>query len=339
MAGSVRNIINEDAELICSKVDLGTLDGKTILISGASGLLGVYFITCLKLLNEKGLNIKTVAVFRSELPNYLLQGEFPNLQIFKGDITDIGFCKSLPNADLIVHAAGYGQPIKFMDEPEKTLKLNTFSSFLLFDKLNKGGRFLFVSSSEVYSGLDAQVYTEEQIGNTNTSHPRACYIEGKRGGEAICYAYSSKGVNAYSVRLAHTYGPGTKKGDKRVILSFIEKALQGKIEMLDDGKALRTYCYIADAVEIMWHVLLKGTQNVYNLGGNSQTSIAGLAKTIGGIMNVPVIVPESTQSVSGAPADVQLDMTRVRTEFGKTDYIPLNEGLRRTIDWYLTINA
>ncbi|WP_448702962.1 NAD-dependent epimerase/dehydratase family protein [Mucilaginibacter sp. AW1-3] len=339
MTVSVKNIIQEDAKLICNKIDFNALHGKTILISGASGLLGVYFITCLKLLNESGLDIKTIAVFRSELPDYLLQGEFPNLQIFKGDITDYEFCKSLPNADFIVHAAGYGQPIKFMDEPEKTIKLNTFSTFLLFDKLNKGGHFLFVSSSEVYSGLTTQVYTEEQIGTTNTSHPRACYIEGKRGGEAICYAYSSKGVNAHSVRLAHTYGPGTKKGDKRVILSFIEKALQGKIEMLDAGEALRTYCYIADAVEIMWNILLKGTQSVYNLGGNSQTSIAGLAQSIGKIMGVPVIVPESTQGVSGAPTDVQLDMTRVRTEFGKTDYVQLDEGLQRTINWYLNINA
>lgn len=334
----INNIIETDAKSICNKIDLGVIDGKTILITGASGLIGVYFLTCLKLLFEKGIKVNIAAVFRTELPDYLLLEEFRNLKIFKGDITNYEFCKTLPEADFIIHAAGYGQPMKFMEEPEKTLKLNTFSTFLLFDKLKRDGHFLFISSSEVYSGLDEKIYTENQIGTTNTSHPRACYIEGKRGGEAICYAYRSKGVKAHSVRLAHTYGPGTKKGDKRVILSFIEKALSGKIELMDDGSAVRTYCYIADAIEIMWNVLINGTQDVYNLGGNSQTTIAGLAQKIGKIMNVPVIFPNTKTGVSGAPADVKLDMARVKNEFGKSDYISLDDGLKRTVDWYLNVN-
>ena len=208
----------------------------------------------------------------------------------------------------------------------------------MFDKLKPSGHFLFISSSEVYSGLKKEVYSEDDIGSTNTSHSRACYIEGKRGGEAICNAYRTKGISAASVRLAHTYGPGTKKGDKRVILSFIEKALNGKIELVDDGKALRTYCYIGDAVEIMWKIFLFGKQAVYNLGGNSQTSIAGLGKSIGEILHVPVIIPETNNAVSGAPEDVKLDMTRVKEEFGKQDYVPLAEGLKRTISWYLEVN-
>jgi nucleoside-diphosphate-sugar epimerase len=329
------NIIEEDAKKICDSLDLDRLNNKTIIITGASGLLGVYFLSCLKVLADRGSNIVTAAIFRSELPAYLIERNYPGLQIFQGDITDYAFCQTLPAADFIIHAAGYGQPMKFMEDPELTLKLNTFSAFLLFDKLKTGGHFMFISSSEVYNGLKRELYTEDEIGTTNTTHPRSCYIEGKRGGEAICNAYRSKGVKASSVRLAHTYGPGTKKGDKRVILSFIEKALAGKIEMLDKGEAIRTYCYVADAVEIMWNILLSARQPVYNLGGNSQTSIAGLAQSIGEIMNVPVIIPPSDNSVAGAPEDVKLDMSKVLKEFGKEKYIPLNEGLERTINWYL----
>ena len=332
------SVIEEDCISICKKIDFSTLDGKSVLITGASGLLGVYFLTCLKQLNELGINVKVIAIFRSELPDYFLLRDFSNLQIFKGDITDYNFCQTLPPADLIIHAEGYGQPMKFMEEPEKTLKLNTFSTFLLFDKLKPQGHFLFISSSEVYSGLKKSIYTEDDIGITNTTYPRACYIEGKRGGEAICNAYRSKGVKASSIRLAHTYGPGTKKGDKRVILSFIEKALNGKIELLDDGKAIRTYCYIADAIEIMWRVLLTGKQPIYNLGGNSHTSIAGLAQNIGDIFKVPVIVPTIGNGVSGAPEDVKLDMSKTENEFGEINYTTLNTGLQRTIKWYLAIN-
>ncbi len=312
-----RNVIEEDAKAICYGINFNILENKTILITGASGLLGVYFLSCLKLLSEKGRNVKIVAVFRSELPSYLINSNFINLQILKGDITDYNFCSTLPKADFIIHAAGYGQPLRFMENPEITLKLNTFSTFLLFDKLKKDGHFMFVSSSEVYSGLRKDLYTENDIGTTNTTHTRACYIEGKRGGEAICNSYRSKGVKATSVRLAHTYGPGTKQGDKRVILSFIEKALGGKIEMIDSGEAVRTYCYIADAVEILWRILLSAAEPVYNLSGNSQTTIAELANKIGKIMNVPVMMPPTRDGLAGAPEEVKLDMTKVKNEFGK----------------------
>ena len=332
------NIIQKDAEEICEKVDFSCLKGKTILISGASGLIGGYLLLCLKLVSKSISGINVIAVFRSDLPNYIITSEFENLHIYKGDITEVSFCQSLPLADFIVHAAGYGQPIKFMQAPEKTLKLNTFSTFLLFDRLNSGGSFLFVSSSEVYSGLNADIYSESQIGNTNTTHPRACYIEGKRGGEAICNAFKIQGVKASSVRLGHTYGPGTKEGDKRVILSFIEKAMNGKIEMLDKGEAVRTYCYISDAVEIIWSILFSCKEPIYNLGGTSRTSIAGLADCIGEIMNVSVSLPETINSVAGAPEDVRLDMSKVESEFSKTTYVDLKEGLQRTISWYLNKN-
>jgi nucleoside-diphosphate-sugar epimerase len=331
------NVIEQDSAAILAVVDFSQLENKTILITGASGLLGVYFLTCLKIVSEKVNGIQIVAVFRSELPNYMAESDFSNLSIFKGDISDSAFCLSLPAVDFIIHAAGYGQPLKFMDAPVKTLQLNTFSTFLLFDKLKPNGHFMFISSSEVYSGLKASIYTEEQIGSTNTTHPRACYIEGKRGGEAICNAYRLQGVKASSVRLAHTYGPGTKKGDKRVILSFIEKALKGEITMMDKGEAVRTYCYISDAIEIMWHILFSCKEPVYNLCGRSQTSIAGVAETIGRIMQVPVVTPEKDNSVAGAPADVQLEMAKVKNEFGKDSYINLEDGLSKTINWYKNI--
>ncbi|MBC7475209.1 MAG: NAD-dependent epimerase/dehydratase family protein [Candidatus Sericytochromatia bacterium] len=332
-----KSIIETDSEFICRTIDFIPLENKTVLITGASGLLGVYFLTCLKLISETIQGIKIIAVFRSELPEYLSEKEFNNLSVFKGDISDSLFCETLPKADFIIHAAGYGQPLKFMSAPVKTIKLNTFTTFLLFDKLKTNGNFLFISSSEVYNGLSGKIYKESQIGTTNTTDSRACYIEGKRGGEAICNSYRQQGVNASSVRLGHTYGPGTKKGDKRVILSFIEKALKGKITLMDKGEAVRTYCYISDAVEIMWKILLSCKEPIYNLGGISKMNIAGVAQTIANIINVPVIIPQDVNSVVGAPEDVQLDMKLVTNEFGKNTFVSFEEGIKKTVDWYKSL--
>ncbi|MCK4918249.1 MAG: NAD-dependent epimerase/dehydratase family protein [Candidatus Pacebacteria bacterium] len=333
-------IIENDAKDTCKKIDFTELLGKSIMITGASGLIGTYFLACLKILNDKNPGkIKVIAVMQNESSDHLKSFlNFNNADIYKGDLTNIDFCKELPSADYIIHAAGYGQPGLFMKDPVKTLKLNTLTTYNLFEKLSINGKFLFVSSSEVYSGSPNLPYKETDIGTTNTTHPRSCYIEAKRCGEAICKAYYNLGIEAKSARLSLAYGPGTKKNDSRVINSFIKKAIDGKIELLDEGKAKRTYCYVSDAIEIMWGILFSGKDPIYNVGGKSKTTIGELAKKIGFILNVPVIFPKSsTNTIQGAPEDVFLDMSKIEKEFHKNKYIPLDKGLKKTINWQLEL--
>jgi nucleoside-diphosphate-sugar epimerase len=340
----LEKILTDDALLVNKKVDLKSLSGKDIIITGASGLIGINLLMSLRVFSEKSGKKKPphiTAVFHNDIPEYLKEVlMFKTLSIRNGDVTDEKFITSLPAADFIVHAAGYAQPGKFMQDEVKTIAVNTTATVSLLKKLKPNGKFLFVSSSEVYSGLPNPPYKESQIGITNTTHPRACYIEGKRCGEAICHAYYKQGVEARSVRLSLAYGPGTRKGDARALSSFIEKGMSGKIEMMDHGKAKRTYCYISDAVEIMWGVLLQGTKPIYNVGGFSVITIVGLAKRIAKIMNAKVIVPKYAKQLPGAPANVRLDMTSVATEFKKTkkDYENLNVGLRNTIEWQKEIS-
>ena len=329
------DIIAADAREIVRRVDLSELQRKSVLVTGASGLLGVSFLACLKEMNlEAEENVHVNAVIHTDPPPYYKAFfKDADFQFIRGDLTDTSFCESLPNADYIVHAAGYGQPGRFMENPVKTLQLSTTVTFSLFERLNPQGKFLFISSSEVYSGLTTPPHRESEIGTTNTTHFRSCYIEGKRCGEAICNAYRAQGVEAKSARLALAYGPGTRKGDRRVLNAFIEKGLKGTINLMDRGKAKRTYCYVADAVEIMWHILLYGKEPIYNVGGNSRTTIADLARQIGEALNVPVVFPTESDGIKGVPSDVFLDMSLVQREFNKTDYVPFDVGLARTIEW------
>ncbi len=328
-------IIEDDAKEICSKVDLSEIKGKSILITGASGLMGHYFLACLKVLLGQNDSKTKVYCIAQNPPNYWHEFvDYAGAEVLRGDLTDADFCKSLPEADFIIHGAGYGQPGKFLSDPVKTLKLNVCTTFSLFEKLKPNGKFLFVSSSEVYSGLTSSPYKESQIGTTNTDHPRSCYIEGKRGGEAICNAYRSKGVQAKSARVALGFGPGTKLDDARVLHSFINRGLkQGKIELIDAGDAKRTYCYIADVVEILWQILLNGTEVIYNVGGVAKITIAELANLIGKYLKVPVIFPNSAAVMPGAPLDVELDLSRVKNEFNKNTFVPFDKALISTIEW------
>lgn len=335
--------IQKDVESILTKVDFTELNDKSILITGASGLLGHYLIASLKQAFKKGVQIHDIfLVVKSEPTDCFMEliRDIP-VKTLTGDLTNLLFLSSLPNTDYIIHAAGYGQPGKFMMDPVKTLALNTVATLQLFEKLKQGGKYLFLSTSEVYSGLNQPPFQEEQIGTTNTDHFRACYIEGKRSGEALVYAFRLRGINAKSARLSLAYGPGTRTDDARVINDFIRKAiLEKKIELKDSGSSMRTYLYVTDAVEILFNILFKGGQGVYNVGGHSRTSILDLAGAIGNITGIPVSSPGSNQTgVTGAPDDVYLDMTRAETEFGKKDYVSLTTGLQKTIEWQTYLYA
>ncbi len=233
----------------------------------------------------------------------------------------------LPKADYIIHAAGYGQPAKFSKEKLKTIYANTDILHSLFKRLKPGGKFLYISTSEIYSGAKPP-YKETDIGTTSPLHPRACYIEGKRCGEAICLAYREQGFDVKIARLGLGYGPGTKKGDTRALHSFIEQAITtGKIVLMDKGESIRTYCYIDDVIQMLLHILFDGKDIVYNVGGTSRITIAELALLIGKLTGAKVIFGE--KGLEGAPEDVSLDLSK----WGDRQFIQLEEGLKKTIKW------
>jgi UDP-glucuronate decarboxylase len=328
----MHNIIKDDIEGIFEKIDFTELKDKSILITGASGLVGVYTVSCLKEI-YKDLNIKIYVWVRNEIDSKFIE-LFNDCYVIKKDITERSSFNDLPNFDYIIHAAGYGQPGKFLENKIKTIEINTTSTINLFNKLNIGGKFLFVSTSELYSGLDYDSIDEYQIGTTNTNHPRSCYIEGKRCGESICYAYRQMGVDVKIVRLSLAYGPGTKKDDNRVLNSIIQKGIfDENIKLMDQGDAVRTYCYITDVIEMFWNILFFGKENLYNVGGESVISILGLAKIIGNEFNKEVMLPNVTQVLKGSPKIVNISIDRYLKEFKKNNFTTLQDGVGKTIKW------
>ncbi|MDD2541614.1 MAG: NAD-dependent epimerase/dehydratase family protein [Desulfuromonadaceae bacterium] len=330
------SIIEDDANRILADAPLDGVAGKSVLLTGASGLIGTYILATLREFSRRNpIPICVTALVQSEPTNsFKAFLDFEGAKIIIGDITNTCFVQKLNKFDFIIHAAGYGQPGRFMEDPVKTININTSVTMALFEKLNISGRFLFLSSSEIYSGLPAPPYQETQIGVTNTTHPRSCYIEGKRCGEAICNAFRNRGVNASSARVSLAYGPGTKPHDCRVLNKFIERGItQNKITLQDSGSAKRTYCYVSDTVEILFHILLRGKEPIYNVGGFSRTTIAELAQKVGAYLGKPVQFPDISQELGGAPDDVFLDMSLVERDFKKIKYMPFDKGLEQTIEW------
>ena len=141
-------------------------------------------------------------------------------------------------------------------------------------------------------------------------------------------------VNIKILRLSLAYGPGTKKNDNRVLNSLIEKGLtQDYIKLLDNGTAVRTYCYITDVVEMFWNVLLFGKESLYNIGGKSVISILELAELIAKNLDKKVLLPEIEKELAGNPKIVNISLQKYLNEFNKNTFVSLEDGIKKTINW------
>lgn len=331
----LRSILNNDAEIVNQNISLKPLEGSIITITGASGLVGLNLTASIIKYNEtikNKIHINAVSYNKTAgATAELFENEY--VSEICCDLSDATFVDQIPMSNFIIHSAGYGQPGKFLDDKWKTLAINATGTAELIKKVIKGGSFLFLSSSEIYSGKEDGLNIETDIGTTGPEHPRACYIEGKRTGEAIVNIARENGIKASSARLALAYGPGTKNDDKRVLNQLIKKGLDGKIDLLDEGSAMRTYGYISDVVIMLLNILIDNKYAVYNVGGKSRISIKELAQMIGNILNVPVKIPNTNSFMTDAPKVVGLNLERVELAYNLKNYVDLNYGLQQTIKW------
>ncbi|MDC1162753.1 NAD-dependent epimerase/dehydratase family protein [Candidatus Pelagibacter sp.] len=336
MINKTFKIINDECSDLYSQSKFKFLKNKKILITGASGLIGQYLIGFfLHSLSKKYKPKKIVLITRSKLPNHLnflkKNKYFEHRKINLSNITKLNMGKF----DYIIHGATYAQPLKFTKNNIETILLNTAVTNELIKLMNKKSKFLFISSSELYSGLVKSKLKEEDIGNTNPSHFRSCYIDSKRCGEAIVNAYRKKGYDTKSARLCLAYGPGVKKDDNRVLNELIKKGMLNKKITISGGKNnIRAYIYITDAIRMLINILFFSKENLYNVGGNQKISILGLAKKIAKELKVPFINKKDKKINQGAPNHVQIDIGKYKKEFGNFKFTDIKKGLNKTIEWH-----
>lgn len=329
-------IIADDALSIVERLQNTDLSGSVVVITGASGLLGTHILSALGLLEAMGRGPdRLFAISKSNFPKFA-NPIAPSTTTLQLDLTRPFDSLKLPRADYIVHAAGYGQPNKFMADPLSTIDLNTRVTMKLIESLSDSGRLLFASTSEIYSGLSDSPFIESQIGTTSPQHVRAPYIEGKRCGEAICHATLGANRRYISARIALAYGPGVFSTDDRVLYSFIRQSInRGRIEVADLGLANRTYCYVSDTVYMLLSLLFNSDLvGVFNVGGISRTSIKDLAILVGELTNSEVVFGINEEATSGAPAEVCLDVSKALRATKQEKFVSLRDGIGRTVRWW-----
>lgn len=267
------------------------LEGKTIFLSGATGMLGSCLVDLLSVWNEtQTMPCNIVAVSRNADAARCRFAPVWDKKYFS-------FCEqnvcaplsSLPaQVDYIIHAASNADPVSMASYPADTLIANVLGTKNLLDYGMSHGmkRLLFVSSGEVYGQPNANLddFTEDYCGPLDLSNPRSCYPSGKQAAEVLCQSYISQyGTDTAIVRPCHLFGPTMTRKDSRAVSEFLWSAVEGRdIVMKSAGLLERSHCYVVDAVSALLLVLLKGEcGQAYNIADKQyQMTIGKFAQTV-----------------------------------------------------------
>ncbi len=303
---------------------------KTI-VTGGAGFLGSHL--CDRLINE-GHEVLCIDDFstgsRKNIEHLLSNDRF---SLFQHDVTEPYFAP----ADRIFNLACPASPVHYQRDPIKTVLTNvqgTINGLKL--AAETGARFFQASTSEVYGDPHVHPQSESYNGNVNPIGPRACYDEGKRCAETLCYDFHRQaGVEVRVARIFNTYGPRMAVNDGRVVSNFIVQALRGDpITIYGEGEQTRSFCFVDDLIEgfcrLMSHPRVEAP---VNLGNPTEFTIRQLADTV-----LEMVGGDSRIVQRPLPADDpqqrRPDPLRAKELLDFSAEIPLSEGLRQTVEYF-----
>lgn len=324
------------------EIDFLALGGRTVLVTGATGLIGSSVI---KTLIHLGRNLKqpinVIAVVRDETKAKKIFGEIYNdIKFINGDI--VKKVEVSDNVDYIIHAASQTSSKKFIEQPMETIEtaIQGTLNMLRIAKEKKVEKFVYLSTMEVYGtpNTDEKI-DEEHSTNLNTMAVRSCYPESKRMCENLCVSYMKEyGVPVNIIRLTQTFGPGVLYNDGRIFAEFARCVIEKKdIVLHTKGETKRSYLYTQDAVNAILIVLLKGERGqAYNVA-NEETycSILEMAEMVANrCANGEIQVKIQTEDISKfgyAPTlKINLDTSKLQS-LGWNPEVGLEEAYKRLI--------
>lgn len=335
-------IYAQDLREACNALRPGLLNGKRVLITGVTGLIGSFMADALAFLNLKGgADIQIYAAGRSEARVLDRFGALCAQPWFHFVAYDA--CKPVKfdfQADVVIHAACSAHPLAYARDPVGTMQANLVGAMHLLEYLRgcDNARMVFLSTGEVY-GENPELlegFRESDQGYIDPLNPRACYPESKRAAETLCASYAAQyGVDALVARLCHVYGPNITEANSRADAQFLRKVLAGEdIIMKSTGSQVRSFCYVADAVSALFVLIDRGKRGeAYNVANRySVASIRKYAETlakIGGVQLTFDLPPEVERAGYSRVTRAVLNPAKLE-ELGWRAQYDLNTGLEHT---------
>ncbi len=303
-----------------------------LLVTGAAGFLGSHLCDRLLALDHRVVGMDN---FITGTPANLAHLEHhPRFQFVRHDVTT--FIEVEGPLDGVLHFASPASPVDYLELPIQTLKVGSLGTHKALGLAKaKSARFLLASTSEVYGDPLVHPQPESYWGNVNPVGPRGVYDEAKRFAEAITMAYHRyHRLDTRIVRIFNTYGPRMRPHDGRVVSNFIVQALKGEpLTVYGDGSQTRSFCYVDDLIEGIVRMFERGAAEPTNLGNPTEFTVRQLAELVLELTGSKSPIIERPLPTDD-PKVRQPDIARARVTLGWEPTVPLEEGLRRTIDYF-----
>ena len=308
-----------------------------VIVSGAAGFIGSHM--CDRLLAEGHTVVALDNFLTGSRRNIAhLAGE-PRFRFMEQDITK-PFAIDGP-VDAVVNMASPASPKDYLEHPIETLDVGSAGTRHMLElALEKNAHFLLTSTSECYGDPLVHPQPETYWGNVNPVGPRSCYDESKRFAEALTMAFHRKhGLRTNIARIFNTYGPRMKLDDGRVVPALLDQAQRAEpLTVFGDGSQTRSFCYVSDLVEGLYRLMLSDERYPVNLGNPREMTILEFAQQIREITGAasPIVfkpLPEDD------PKQRRPDISKARAALGWEPLVPLEEGLRRTAEYFRALSA
>jgi len=333
------NVPSYRSEILRSSqgLDLSFFNGKSLLLTGGTGLMGSYLID---LLLSSDVAMRIFAPVRdasSAAKRFERWANDPRITIFEHDL--LAPFEGFDHLDFLLHLASPTHPLAYATHPISALDANYLGTRnLLFLAERTGAKFLLASSCEVY-GDATGLLDESSHGHIDLSSPRSAYNEGKRAAESLISAFGEeKGVKGYSIRFGRCYGPTMKLEDTKALSQFLLRAARKESVVLkSEGRQLFDYTYVADAVRALIELLRKDdpAHRTYNFSSGEAHPLREIAERLASMAHVQVVfdIPPETERKGYSKAfESRLDSSLFRKEIADWDKTSLNDGLERTLN-------
>ncbi len=299
-----------------------------ILVTGGAGFIGSHLIDRLM---EDGHEVICIDNFYTGHKRNLLKWlDHPYFELIRHDITE----PIRLEADQIYHLACPASPVHYQYNPVKTIKTNVLGTLNMLGLAKRvKARFLLASTSEIYGDPEVHPQSEDYRGNVNPIGPRSCYDEGKRVAETLAFDYHRQNdVEIRVARIFNTYGSRMFEQDGRVVSNFVVQTIQGKpLTVYGDGSQTRSFCYVSDLVEGLMRLMNGEHTGPINLGNPDEYTILELAQAVQKMVNpnAEIIFKPLPQD---DPKRRRPDITKAKSLLGWQPTVPLQEGLKMTVE-------
>ncbi|PCI29531.1 MAG: NAD-dependent dehydratase [SAR324 cluster bacterium] len=304
---------------------------KRILVTGGAGFIGSHL--CEELLGDGHDVICLDNFFTGRKENIAHLLDEHRFELIRHDVTE----PLRLEIDWVFNFACPASPVHYQYNPIKTLKTSILGTLNMLGLAKRvRARILHASTSEVYGDPQIHPQKEDYWGNVNPIGIRSCYDEGKRAAETLMMDYHRENqVDSKIIRIFNTYGPRMRADDGRVVSNFIVQALQGDdITIYGDGSQTRSFCYVDDLVNVIIRMMKKDNfTGPVNTGNPVEFTILELAEAVLTLTNSKskLVFKELPQD---DPTQRQPDISLAKKELGWEPKIQLNEGLKKTIDFF-----